>query len=120
MAARNDPERGARIRAMREAAGISQRELARRLAVHYSNISFWERSGTLPRSHLLAPMARELGVDVGDILGEEAKTRRGAPLRGRARLAFDAVSQLPKRKRNEILSVVDAFVAAHANGASAS
>jgi len=106
-----DPSRAKKLRSLREAAGLSQRELARALDVHYSNVSFWERSGTLPRSEVLAPMSKILGVSVEALLGEnpKAKAATAAPA-GRARLAFDAVSKLPKRQQEKILSVVEAFV----------
>jgi hypothetical protein len=36
---------------------------------------------------------------------------------GRARLAFDAVSKLPKRQQQKIVEVVEALVEKHASGA---
>jgi transcriptional regulator with XRE-family HTH domain len=103
--------RGQRLRALREATGLSQRELAKQLAVHHSNISYWENSGQMPRSEVLVPMAKILGVGVEQLLGESPKARHIAPPSGRARLAFDAVSKLPKRQQQKIVEVVEALVA---------
>ena len=111
----NNPQRGQRLRRLREAAGLSQRELADRIGLHHSNIGYWERSGNLPRSDVLAPMAKILGVSVDDILGERVRASRATKPSGRARLAFDAVSQLPKRQQQKIVEVVEAFVAQHAD-----
>jgi transcriptional regulator with XRE-family HTH domain len=85
--------------------------LARALDVHHSNVGFWERTGVPPRSDLLIKMAEILGVSVDALLGENprAKAAAAAPA-GRARLAFAAVSKLPKRQQEKILSVVEAFV----------
>jgi putative transcriptional regulator len=106
-----DPARAKKLRSLRVAAGISQRELARALGVHHSNVGYWERSGVIPRSDVLAPMAKLLGVSVEVILGEnpKAKSASAAPA-GRARLAFDAVTKLSRSEQEKILSVVEAFV----------
>lgn len=105
---------GERLRRLREAAGLSQRELGVRLHIHHSNIGYWERSGNLPRSEVLAPMAKVLGVNVDDLLGERVRASRVAKPLGRARMAFQAVSRLPKRQQQKIVEVVEAFVAQHA------
>lgn len=105
------------MRRLREAAGLSQRELAGRLHIHHSNIGYWERSGNLPRSELLAPMAKTLGVNVDDLLGERVRASHVAKPIGRARMAFQAVSRLPKRQQQKIVEVVEAFVAQHAANA---
>lgn len=109
-------QRGKRLRALREASGLSQRELARQLNVHYSNISFWESGAVPPRSEVLPAMADIFGVRVEELLGHEAKRKVVAAPSGRARLVFDKVSKLPKRQQQKILEVVEAFVAQHVNG----
>jgi transcriptional regulator with XRE-family HTH domain len=110
--------RGKRLRALREASGLSQRQLAQRLGVHHSNIGFWESGATPPRSDVLPAMADMLGVRVEELLGHEVKRKptTAAPS-GRARQVFDKVSKLPKRQQQKILEVVEAFVAQHANAA---
>lgn len=115
MKEKNATNAGQRLRTLREAAGLSQREMARQLNVHYSNISYWESTGLIPRSNVLAPMAQLLGVSVEQLLGEASKRKAVAVPSGRARLAFDKVSKLPKRQQQKILEVVEAFVNQHAN-----
>jgi transcriptional regulator with XRE-family HTH domain len=109
--------RGKRLRALREASGLSQRQLGQRLGVHHSNIGFWESGATPPRSDVLPKMADILGVRVEELLGHEAKRKVVAAPIGRARLVFDKVSKLPKRQQLKILEVVEAFVAQHAKAA---
>lgn len=106
-----DASRAHQLTKLRKAAGLSQRELARALDVHYSNVSFWERTGVAPRGEVLPRMAEILGVSVDVLLGAspKAKAATAAPA-GRARLAFAAVTKLPKRQQEKILSVVEAFV----------
>jgi transcriptional regulator with XRE-family HTH domain len=103
-----------RLRALREAAGLSQRDLAARLGIHHSNIGYWERSGQPPRSDLLASMADALGVSIDQVLGRTTRRTHAVAPNGRSRLAFQAVSRLPKRQQQKIVEVVEALVAQHA------
>lgn len=112
MAQHSNSTRGKRLRAFREAAGLSQSQLAQRLGVHRSNIGFWEGKGIIPRSDLLAPMAEALGVTVDDLLGKETKPKRTAAPVGRARLVFNQVSKLPRRQQQHIIRVVEDLITA--------
>lgn len=103
------------LRRMREAAGLSVRELARQIGESHTNVSYWERSGQLPRSDKLTAIAKALGVTVEELLGEP-KPRRVAAPGGKARQVFEAVSRLPRRQQEKIVEVVEALVARHANG----
>src|ERR1700679_2442842 len=95
----DSPSRATKFRALREASGLSQREFAKHLGVHHSNVSYWERSGNLPGAEVLPQMAHILGVEVGQLLTDTPKPRGKPTPVGRARLAFDAVSRLPKRQQ---------------------
>lgn len=76
---------GARIRERREAAGISQGELAKRAYVARQTVSNWETGKTLIDAQSLALVAEALGVSAGELLGERgAETVRAeADLRHR-------------------------------------
>lgn len=103
--------RGQRLRNSREKAGLTQRELAARLELHHSNIGYWERSGNLPGPAVLIPMAKVLGVTASSLIGEDRRSTPASKPIGRARMAFEAVSRLPKRQQQKIVEVVEAFVA---------
>jgi transcriptional regulator with XRE-family HTH domain len=105
-----------RLRELREAAGISQRELARQVGQDQSNIRYWETSGNFPRSDVLIPMAKALGVSVEALLGEPTPRRTVKP-GGKAGVVFEAVSKLPRRQQQKILEVVEALVAQHSKAA---
>lgn len=99
------------LRQLREAAGISLRELARQIKEQPTNVSFWERTGTLPRSNILVPMAAALGVTVEELLGHE-KPRRAAAPGGKMRQVFEQVQKLPRRRQDKIVEVVEALLKA--------
>jgi transcriptional regulator with XRE-family HTH domain len=103
------------LRRLREAAGLSVRELARQIGQSNTNVSYWERSGQIPRSDVLAPMAKALGVTVHDLLGEPKPGRALTP-GGRLGQAFEQVAKLPRRQQDKIIEVVQALVAQRANG----
>lgn len=100
-----------RLRQLREALGISVRELARQIDEQHTNVSFWERTGTLPRSNVLVALAKALGVSVEELLGE-AKPRRAAAPGGKVRQVFEQVQKLPRRKQDKIVEVVEALLKA--------
>jgi transcriptional regulator with XRE-family HTH domain len=106
-----------RLRSIREARGISVRELARQIGEQSSNVSFWERTGTLPRSDVLVPIAKALGVSVEELLGEAKPSRVVSP-GGRARQLFEAISKLPRRQQEKILDILEPFVREHVNSES--
>lgn len=59
---------GERIRAARERAGLTQKELAAAIGVNHSAISFWENGQTVPTINNLVKIAGILGVSPGDLI----------------------------------------------------
>lgn len=107
-----------RLRTLRQVRGISVRELARQIGEQSSNVSFWERTGALPRSDVLIPIAKALGVTVEELLGQDKPSRVVSP-GGRARQLFEAISKMPRRQQEKILDILEPFVREHANGKTA-
>ena len=105
-----DIRKFSRLRSLRKAAGFTQRELASIINQPSSSIGFWEVSGKMPPAELLPRIAQTFGVSVDDLLGIEKKSVPSAP-RGKACLAFEDVSKLPRKEQKYILGVVNALVA---------
>lgn len=59
---------GAFIAALRRERGLTQKELAERLAVSDKAVSRWETGKGFPDTGLLPPLAEALGVSVGELL----------------------------------------------------
>ena len=105
--------RGEHLRELREAAGMSQRELAKQLEIHHSNLGHWERTGNLPGSNLLVPLARLLGVTVEELLtGDAGKKPRGAAITGKAQSLFEQLLKLPRSQQQRILATVEDMIVA--------
>jgi len=102
---------GSILRSLREASGLSLRELARQIGEQPTNLSYWERTGNLPRADLILPIAQALGVSPEEILGE-AKPKRAAAPGGKVRTVFEQVQKLPRRQQDKIVEVVEALLKA--------
>ncbi len=74
---------GERIRAARQAAGLSQEKLAERLGLTRQAVTKWETGQSAPSTENLLRLAEVLGVPVTALLGEEASSPplAGQPLR---------------------------------------
>ncbi|MFN8626244.1 MAG: helix-turn-helix transcriptional regulator [Candidatus Binatia bacterium] len=101
---------GARVCALREAAGLTQEQVARQLGISQPSYALWERKEVALRPEQLTKLAQILGVRVEELLEPEpARNGRGGPV-GRARRVFESVSQLPRQQQRKILEVVEALV----------
>ncbi len=113
------PVHGERLKTLRSAANLSQRELATLIGETHTNVAYWETSGNLPRSDVLLPMAQALGVSVEELLGAAKPKTSGAPA-GKARQLFAAVNKLPRRQQEKIFDILHPFVRDHLNEQKAS
>ncbi len=60
----------AKLRALRQRAGLSQEALAARLGVSAQSVSKWENAANWPEAALILPLARLLGVSADELLTE--------------------------------------------------
>jgi transcriptional regulator with XRE-family HTH domain len=105
---------GERIAAAREAAGLSQRELADRLGITQRALSWWEREEVALRPEQLAALAAALGVSADFLLGlREPKARASSGPAGKARRVFETVSKLPRHQQEKIVDTIETLLAGH-------
>ena len=77
-ASKDRPRQGARLVELRQAAGLSQAELARLIGESQQNVAYWELSDKPPRSDAIPKLAKVLGVRVDVLLDvDEPIVRRG-------------------------------------------
>ena len=103
-----------RLRTLREAAELSVRELARQIGEQHTNVLYWETSGNLPRSNVLIPMAKALGVTVEELLGEP-KPARVVPLGGRLGKVVKKINGMSRRQQDKVLDLVEPFITQQAS-----
>jgi len=112
------PRQGARLAALRRAAGLTQAELADLVGDVQPNIAYWEASEKPPRSDILPKLAKVLGVSVEDLRSADLdpEPKRG-PV-GRMQKVFADVSRLPRRQQDKVVEFVEAFVSQYKRKAS--
>jgi transcriptional regulator with XRE-family HTH domain len=98
--------------ALRQAAGLSQAELARAVGESQQNIALWEQSDKPPRSDVLPKIAKALGVSIDVLLNVELAPRpprRPGPA-GKVGKLFEEVSKLPRRQQDKIVEFLSPIV----------
>jgi transcriptional regulator with XRE-family HTH domain len=114
----NEPrtEFGQRLLAAREAAGLSQAEVAGKLGVTQKAYAVWERYPVALRPKQIEAAASALHVSVEHLFGRDTAKSRGKGPAGKLRQVFEKASQLPRHQQNKVAEFVGAFVKQHANG----
>lgn len=108
---------GQHLAALRETAGLSQNDLAAKLGVPQSNVSFWERSDKPPRGDVLPKLAEILGVSLEVLLNAKKPRLKKPVAKGRLQQMFEAASQLPRRQQQKIVDLLQPFVREHGKAA---
>lgn len=104
---------GERLHAAREAAGLSQAQVAQKLGITQTAYAVWERHPVALRPEQIMQVAALLGVSPEQLFGPgEAQRRHGGPT-GKARRIFERVSQLPRATQQRILANVEDAITAY-------
>ncbi len=112
-------EVGQRLASLRQAKGLTQKQLAKSVGVSQQDIAYWERQAATPRGDVLPKLALILEVSIDELLGiRPVKSRREGP-KGKLHQVFEAASQLPRRQQEKIVELVKMFVSQYSNGKAA-
>ncbi len=106
------PAFGARLHALREAAGLSQQQVAGKVGMSQAAYAYWERNPVALRPEQLQKLADALGISVEELVGTHGTKKRGGPV-GKMRRVFEAASKLPRGQQAKIVEVVEAMVEKH-------
>ena len=103
---------GARLKALRESAGLSQTQVAEQLGILQGTYALWERRDVALRADQTAKLAKILGTSTDElVVGEVRRVVRGGPT-GKARRVFEEVSRLPRNRQQRILATVEDMLTA--------
>jgi transcriptional regulator with XRE-family HTH domain len=78
---------GETVQSLREKAGLSQSELARKAGVPVRSVQNWEQGHRLPRPQALLPLAEALEVPVEHLIKSMSTTTKEPPARTKGRAA---------------------------------
>jgi transcriptional regulator with XRE-family HTH domain len=108
---------GARLHAAREAAGLSQAQVAEKMDVTQTAYGVWERYRVALRPEQIEQLASVLNVTVEYLFGRDAAKSRGKGPAGKLRQVFEKASRLPRHQQNKVAEFVEAFVNQHSKAA---
>lgn len=109
-------EFGERVRAAREAAGLTQQQVAERLGITQPSYALWERHTVALKPEQITNLAKILGVRIEELVNPATpQSRRGGPA-GKMRQLFETASKLPRSQQEKITAILEPFVQQHANG----
>jgi transcriptional regulator with XRE-family HTH domain len=108
------PVFGQRLHVAREAAGLSQQQLADKLGMSQRAYSHWERRPVALRPDQLQSLAAALNIPVETLLANGDNKRRGSGPVGKMRQLFESASKLPRNQQEKVLAILQPFVREHA------
>ncbi len=102
---------GVRIATLRKERGLTQKELAERLAITQPVVSDYEHDVIRIPADVVVAIARVLDVSTDELLGLKREPVSRAGLKNR-RLSrrLQAIDALPKRDQEALLRTIDAFI----------
>lgn len=101
---------GEQLARLRQAAGLSQRDLAAEVGISQRMVAYYEKQTAHPPTHLLALLAKALGVSADQLLGIKEVKSNGRTRDNRLWRRFSQVEQLPQSQRKQIVQILDAFL----------
>lgn len=102
---------GQRLHAAREAAGLSQAQVADKMGVHQTSYAAWERHPVSLRPEQLRALSDLLGVTVEHLVGIEDSPRRGTGPTGKLKQAFERANQLPRDQQKHVIRAIEDAIA---------
>ncbi len=101
---------GRRLSQARQAAGLTQMELAERLDVSQQMIDYYERRANNPTIAFVRKAAAVLSISADELLGQTAQpVRRYGPV-PQLEQRLQALRQLPREKQKLVLQFLDSFL----------
>ena len=109
-------EFGARLAALRKAAGFTQHQLADELGISRRRIAYYEAESDHPPANLLADLARALNVTTDQLLSDTPLKRpaKAASLSPRLERRLKQIEQLSPKSKQQLLNIIDTFIEAEA------
>ena len=101
---------GERLASARESAGLTQLQLAEKLATSQRVITYWEREPVALRAEQLSALADALGVTADFLVGRNASKPRGQGPAGKLRQVFDQASQLPRHQQSKVVEFLENYL----------
>jgi len=104
---------GTRLAALRKTAGYTQQQLADEIGVSRRMVAYYETESEHPPASLLIDLARALNVSVDSLLGLGTVRRlKDRPMSSRLERRLKQIEALSPKPKQQLLSLIDTFIAA--------
>jgi transcriptional regulator with XRE-family HTH domain len=107
------PPFGQRLHDLREQAGLSQEQLAKKLGIAQRTYSQWERRPVALRHDQLEAVADALGISTAEMMGAPDAQKRGTGPAGKLRQVFERASKLPRDQQKHVVRVIEDTLTAY-------
>jgi transcriptional regulator with XRE-family HTH domain len=106
---------GERLASLRQANGLSQRQLEKLSGVSHRMIAYYEGRDALPPGHVLSALAEALATSVDELVGKKTHSNGAARSVTSRRLMrrLQQMEKLPLRDKRELLSIIDTYLERH-------
>jgi len=101
---------GERMAVLRNAAGYSQRDLARETGISQRMIAYYEKQAKYPPTHLLPLLAEVLGTSADELLGMKKLNLKDKKKDMRLWRRFSQVEKMDQKEKRQILQFLDTFI----------
>lgn len=106
----NEEPFGARLARFRQAAGYSQRDLARETGISQRMIAYYEKQPQYPPVHVLAVLARALEIPAQEIMGRKAGKSEPEARDMRIRRRLEQIERLEEKEKRQVIQLLDTFI----------
>jgi transcriptional regulator with XRE-family HTH domain len=101
---------GARLAALRKAAGFTQAELAEAIGMSRRMVAYYEVESDHPPTTLLPAIAEALNVSADELLGTVPVRKAAKAKDSRLQRRLAQIEKLEAGERRQILQLIDAFI----------
>ena len=101
---------GERMAMLRNAAGYSQRDLARETGISQRMIAYYEKQAKYPPTHLLPLLAEVPGTSADELLGMKKLNLKDKKKDMRLWRRFSQVEKMNQKEKRQILQFLDTFI----------
>jgi transcriptional regulator with XRE-family HTH domain len=102
---------GARLAALRKAAGYTQAELAEELGISQRMVAYYEGQTEHAPAALLPAIAKALRVTTDELLGVASMRKASRPSNSRLQRRMQQIEKLDARTKRQVMQLLDTFIA---------
>jgi transcriptional regulator with XRE-family HTH domain len=104
---------GTRLATLRKTAGYTQQQLADEIGVSRRMVAYYETESEHPPANLLVDLARVLNTSTDDLLGlTDAKRNKPTAISPRLERRVKQIERLAPKSKQQLLGLIDTFIAA--------